>query len=100
MFDPNGDWKIQGKGDLSDANGALPWIVFVRDRKKFEKLYPILKILETIPHTPIKYLLSGGFTGPELISEKYYNLIDSAENRLGTVNSYFGMFMTIVIEKV
>jgi len=100
VFDPKGNWKIQGKGDLSDANGALPWIVFVRDKKKFEKLYPSLKILETIPHTPTRYILSGGFVYPQLVPLKFYNFSLSLEKWMSKFNKYFAMFVTIVIEKV
>ena len=35
-FNPEGDWKIPGTGPMSDANGALPFIVFERDKEKFE----------------------------------------------------------------
>jgi len=38
-------WEISGQGRLSDANLALPWIIFVRDREKFQNNYPDLKIL-------------------------------------------------------
>lgn len=38
-FDPlaGQDWKIPHTGPLSGANGALPWIIFERDRHLFEK---------------------------------------------------------------
>ena len=29
------DWKLADGGPLSTANGALPWIILVRDRKRF-----------------------------------------------------------------
>lgn len=35
-FDANRDWGIEVSGRLSDANIALPWIVFIRDKKIFE----------------------------------------------------------------
>ena len=36
-FDPNAGWTLPASGPLSGANGALPWILFERDRKKFEQ---------------------------------------------------------------
>ena len=35
-FDPDAGWTFPSSGPLSDANGTLPWILFERDRKKFE----------------------------------------------------------------
>ena len=31
------DWKVDGKGRLGNANLAIPWIIFIRDREKFLK---------------------------------------------------------------
>lgn len=38
------EWSFPSAGPLSGANGALPWIVFVRDRSKFESGFPELAI--------------------------------------------------------
>lgn len=61
-FDPKGGWTLKSQKALSEANGALPWILLVRDRKKFEELFPQFKIKKIIPHTPIRYLVSGGMS--------------------------------------
>src|SRR5215469_5333645 len=34
------DWRFQSSGPLSGANGALAWIVFNRDRDKFQARFP------------------------------------------------------------
>jgi hypothetical protein len=34
-FEPSLGWDIVGTGPLTGANGALPWIVFDRDRRLF-----------------------------------------------------------------
>jgi SAM-dependent methyltransferase len=60
-FEPEVEqWDFPAKGPLSDANGALPWIVFDRDRKRFEEEFPHLKIKEVRPMMPFRYLVSGG----------------------------------------
>ena len=41
-FDPKAEWAFESQGPLSTANGALPWIVFHRDREVFEKEFPKL----------------------------------------------------------
>lgn len=53
-------WEIEGEGPLSGANGALPWMIFQRDRKKFENEFPRLKVRNIEPMMPFRYLLSGG----------------------------------------
>ncbi len=60
-FEPGVErWDFPAKGPLSDANGALPWILFERDRKRFEAEFPSLKIEEIRPMMPFRYLVSGG----------------------------------------
>ncbi|OQX97557.1 MAG: SAM-dependent methyltransferase, partial [Bacteroidetes bacterium 4572_117] len=59
-FYPEGDWKFPTNGPLSGANGALPWIVFERDSKKFNKIFPEFNIDMVKYHSPFRYLISGG----------------------------------------
>lgn len=60
-FDPDvHDWKVEGSTPLSDANGALPWIVFHRDREILEREFAQWKIERIVYLLPFRYLLSGG----------------------------------------
>ena len=59
-FLPDAPWELPSSGPLSAANGALPYIVFKRDRAKFEKEFPGLKLEVFKSHTPFRYLISGG----------------------------------------
>jgi SAM-dependent methyltransferase len=52
-------WDFPASGPLSDANGALPWILFERDRKHFEEQFLHLRI-RSPPMMPFRYLVSGG----------------------------------------
>jgi SAM-dependent methyltransferase len=54
------EWSFPTTGPLSGANGALPWIVFVRDRNRFESEFPTLVIERISPFLPFRYLASGG----------------------------------------
>lgn len=98
-FDPTAGWKIQGPGRLSDANGALSWIIFVRDRKLFVDQFPNLKIVKVIPHTPLRYLLSGGLSHWWSLPSFGYEFIKLLENILKPLNNFLGMFVTIEVEK-
>jgi SAM-dependent methyltransferase len=53
-------WGFASSGPLSAANGALAWIVFVRDRLHFDALFPELEVVGLTPHSPLRYWLAGG----------------------------------------
>jgi SAM-dependent methyltransferase len=64
------DWTLEnipGSGPLSKANGAIPWIVFQRDRALFESSFPGLKVLRIEVDYPFSYLLSGGVSLRSLV---------------------------------
>ncbi len=98
-FDVKAGWKIGGDRRMSDSNPALPWIIFERDRNIFEKKFPKLKILKVDPHTPFKYLISGGLTKLQFLPTSLYPLINHLEKKLSPFNKLLGMFVTIELEK-
>ena len=60
-FDPEAtDWSFVSTGPLSGANGAIPWMVFLRDRSQFEFRFPEFSVEEIRPFLPFRYLVSGG----------------------------------------
>ena len=60
-FDPAAlEWKFSSNGPLSSANGALPWIIFERDRARFQREFPCWKIQSIELQMPFRYLVSGG----------------------------------------
>ena len=99
-FDPAGGWGFEKTGPLSSANGAIPWIVFYRDRRRFEREFPSLKILELKPHTPFRYLVSGGVSMRQLLPVFTYSAIKGLEAVLSPFNRFLGIFLTIELEKV
>jgi hypothetical protein len=98
-FNPQGDWTIPSSGPMSDANGALPWIVFKRDIKKFESQFPDLKVKIIKPHAPLRYLLSGGVSMKSLVPQGSFSIISGIEKLLSPLAGWFSMFVTISIEK-
>ncbi len=98
-FNPKGNWTIPSTGPMSDANGALPWIVFHRDLKKFKTEFPDLSITFLKPHTPLRYLLSGGVSMKSLVPQGSFKLISGIEKLLSPCSKWFSMFVTIIIEK-
>lgn len=99
-FNPNANWEFESEGPLSTANGALPWIVFHRDRDIFEQEFPQLKILKCQCHTPLRYLISGGLTLKQLAPSWSYSTVTGLEFILSPLNRGIGMFETIILEKI
>lgn len=99
-FDSSGGWGFENTGHLSSANIAISWIIFYRDRQRFEKEFPSLKILKLKPHTPFRYLISGGVSVRQLLPSFTYYMVKGIEMIISPLNKYFGMFLTIEIEKV
>ncbi len=93
-------WRINGKGRMSDANPATAWIIFVRDKKLFERKFPNLKIIRVEPHTPFSYLISGGLSIMQLLPTFLYELVRFIERQLSFLNPYIGMFVTVEVEKI
>lgn len=98
-FDPAAAWLVEGQGRLSDANGALPWIIFCRDRGRFERQYPLLKVSRVQYHTPLRYLLSGGLSLRQLLPSCAYGGVKGLEALLSPFNPWIGMFCTIEVRK-
>lgn len=98
-FDTKGGWGFESSGPMSSANGAIPWILFKRDIKKFEQRFPFIKINHINYHTPFKYLVSGGVSMRQLIPNFAYPILQFVEFILTPLNPYIGMFMTIELEK-
>ena len=100
LFDPEAQWGLKEIGPVSHGNGAMPWIIFSRDRKTFEKEFPRLQIVRMCNHTPLRYLLSGGLTLRQLLPSFTYPLIKAVEYILSPLNNLLGMFQTIELQKL
>jgi SAM-dependent methyltransferase len=93
------DWRFVDGCPLSMANGALPWIVFVRDRRRFTAQFPELQVRKVEYRYPLTYLLSGGFSYPQMVPRRLCNLVGAAERLLAPANAWLGLFMRIVVTK-
>jgi len=101
-FDPGAEgWTFPPGGPLSAANGALPWIVFARDRERFARELPALRVVDVAPRLPFRYLLSGGLSVRALLPEAAFGPLARAEARLGRrAAERWAMFARIVVERV
>lgn len=72
-FHPEAEtWSFASRGPVSDGNGALTWIVFVRDRRRFDALFPGLELVAMRPHSPLTYWLAGGLRQWSLLPDWAY----------------------------
>jgi SAM-dependent methyltransferase len=94
------EWEIPGDGPLSAANGALPWIVFVRDRQRLLSQFPELQIEETRPMMPFRYLVSGGVSMRTLMPEITYRVWHGIETALSPWAAKLGMFAFFRIKRL
>ncbi len=97
-FTPDSGWEIPSTGPLSGANGALPWIVFERDKERFGAQYPQWRINNIEPMMPFSYLLSGGVSMRSLMPGWMYRPIRALERIL--FEKHWAMFAFIELERV
>jgi len=99
-FDPEAkDWAFRDTGPLSGANGALPWIIFQRDRHAFESEFRELKIQTVRPFMPFRYLVSGGVSNRQLMPEATFHLWRKVESRLCAWPHHWSMFALIHLRR-
>ncbi len=100
-FEPEqAEWRLKAEKPLSVANGALPWMILVRDRAMFEKRFPQLAIRRVAYVHPFRYLLSGGLSKPQLVPSCAYGFVRWVEDvLLAPFSNTLGMFMQIEIVK-
>lgn len=99
-FDPEApDWSFAADGPLSSANGALPWIIFDRDREKFRAEFPGLVVERVCPLMPFRYLVSGGVAMRSLMPGFTHSMWASLERALDAQMSRLGMFAAVSVVK-
>ena len=95
-FDPLvAEWEFPPTGPLSGANGAMPWILFRRDRGRFESEFPQWRIRSFRPMMPLRYLLSGGVSMRNLSPGGLDYAVGAAE----ALCPCLGMFACVVLER-
>jgi SAM-dependent methyltransferase len=92
-------WEFPPSGPLSGANGALPWMVFERDREAFEREFPEWRVVSVTPIMPLRYLLSGGVSLRSLMPGWSFGLWRGAEALLGPATGRCAMFARIVLAR-
>jgi SAM-dependent methyltransferase len=93
-------WEDGGiGGPLSNANQALSYIVFARDREILRREFPQLDVVVDRPHTHVLYLLSGGVNFRQLVPAWCGAALVCAERVLTPLNHLLAIQHTIVLRK-
>ena len=93
-------WNFVEGGPLSQANLALPWNIFARDRNEFERQYPKWRIKHVSLHSPFCYLLSGGVSLRSLLPGCLFKTVRQIEKILTPWMNSLAMFATIALVRV
>jgi SAM-dependent methyltransferase len=94
------DWTLAPGGPLSSANAALPWMIFARDRERFEREFPAWRVASIRPGMPFRYLLSGGVSLRALAPGAAFGAWKAFERLLAPWMDRLGMFALIRLERV
>jgi SAM-dependent methyltransferase len=99
-FDPHAvDWEAPARGPLAGANVALPWILFERDRERFEREFPQWRLTTLRPMMPFRYLLSGGISMRSLMPAASFEFWRGFEVLLRPFDRSLAMFVHVVLER-
>lgn len=95
------DWETLDAGVMNGANQALSYVVLIRDRNIFEKMFPSLRVIDhIICDNHLEYLLSGGLNFKQLVPNFCIPVIIFAQKILKPFNKMFALHHIIVIKKI
>jgi SAM-dependent methyltransferase len=93
------EWEIPVSGPLSGANGAMPWIIFHRDREQFEREFSQWKIDSIRLLMPLRYILSGGVRLRALMPGFTFGFWRGVESLMAPWQNNVAMFAQIVLQR-
>jgi SAM-dependent methyltransferase len=93
------EWSFAQRDSMMDSNQALAWMVFARDRCRFDRQYPAL-LIEKIAFMPwLTYFVSGGVTARYLIPKFMNGLLVGTERLLRPLEPLFSLHWHICVRK-
>lgn len=93
-------WRSEASGPMQGANQALSYIVFVRDRARFERELPNLELVETFPlGNYVRYLLSGGLNFRQLVPGFTEPALRALESTLRPLRNVLALHHMVVLRR-
>jgi hypothetical protein len=77
----------------------MPWMIFARDRVRFDREFPALEVKRIVPIMPFRYLASGGVSLRSLSPGWSYPLWRAVERLLEPFYDRLAMFALVVVER-
>jgi SAM-dependent methyltransferase len=93
-------WEFPTSGPLSGANIALPWMLFERDRARFEAEFPMWRIETVRPLMTFRYLVSGGVSLRGLVPAWSFGAWTALEQAMTPWHHRWAMFAFVVLRRV
>lgn len=94
------EWRNRAPGRMTDANLALSWVIFVRDRARFEHQFPRLRILDIRYPTVFLNVVSGGMSYRAFVPASSLPVLIALERALRPSCPDSRTMMTIDVAKV
>lgn len=93
-------WGDHRRAHVStDANQALSYLIFQRDREQWQNEFPELELLATVPHTHVSYLATGGLNFRQLVPAGIAASLIRLEDRWQALDATLGLLQTIVVRR-
>jgi SAM-dependent methyltransferase len=92
-------WTFDQADAMMDSNQALSWIVFERDRARFESLFPELEILASNTLPWFSYLASGGVTRRNLVPAWLAPAIGGLDRLLAPLDPLMSLHWHLAVQK-
>lgn len=93
------EWAFAQSDSMMDSNQAMSWMILVRDRARFKKLFPQLQIASNAYLPWLTYLVSGGVTMRDLIPKFMCGPIRGLEWVLSPLSPVFALHWHICLRK-
>ncbi len=98
-WDENAGWALPASGPMTGANMALPTIIFMRDRARYDREFPGLPVSRLRLHTIALYVLSGGVSMRAMLPSALFGPLLAVERLLEPAGRTLASMMTIELEK-
>ena len=94
-WDEAGEWWLPESGPMTGANVALPWIIFERDRRRYDDEFPNMPVDRVDLHTIGMYLLSGGVSMRSFLPGSLFAPVFAVERLLAPAARTLAHMMTV-----
>jgi SAM-dependent methyltransferase len=98
-WDERAGWTLPPGGPLTGANMAMPWIIFSRDRGRYDNQMPHLPVDRFELHTYMLYLLSGGVSMRSVLPGALFRPVAMLERLFSPASPLLASMMTIELVK-